>query len=202
MKIYKKKTDINIKKTKLFNTLMKSKMMYGETIKKTKSEVLPFLYGTRHNYTIININYTVSLIVRLFKFLKDFKSLNKKILIIGNSLDIQFMINNELYKNNESIVYFNKSWKHGLITNMSVFNKNRDKIVGESIAKKEIQLIIILKSTLHEPILLKELKNINAPIIAITTTSSNLKNVQFPFISSSNNIKALYTLLYVFRKLI
>lgn len=201
MKIHKEKST-KITTTKLFNTLMRSKIMYGETIKKTKPEVLPFLYGTRHNYTIINVNYTVSLIVRLFKFLKDFKSLNKKILIIGNSLDMKFMLNKYFIRNNKSIIYLTQSWKHGFFTNNSSKNKNLHETLNQSLTEKEIQLIIILKSTLHEPLLLNELKNIKVPIIAITTTNSDLKNIQFPFISSSNNIKALYTLLYIFRKLI
>lgn len=188
--------------TRLFNLLIKSNMIYGETIKKTKPETLPFIYGTRHNNTIIDINYTILSIIKIFKLLKELKPLNKKILMIGNSRDIKFMLNNNFTKNNSSIIFLKKSWKHGLITNQSVKNKNRDKILEESLKKNEISLIIILKSSLYEPILLNELKNIKAPIIAVTNTNSNLRNIQYPILSSSNNIKTLYALLYVFRRLI
>lgn len=187
---------------RLFNLLIKSNIIYGETIKKTKPETLPFIYGTRHNHTIIDINYTILSIIKLFKLLKELKPLKKKILMIGNSKDIKFMLNNNFTKDNSSIIFLKKSWKHGLITNQSVKNKNRDKILEESLKKDEISLVIILKSSLYEPILLNELKNIKAPIIAITNTNSKLKNIQYPILSSSNNIKTLYALLYIFRKLI
>lgn len=193
-------------KTRLFNMLLKSKMIFGETIKKTKPETLPFIYGTRHNYTIININYLIPIIVRIFKFFIEFnkknKKLDKKILIIGNSIDMKFMINKHFIKNKSSIIFLNKSWKHGLITNYSVKNKHRNKELEQNLKDKKIQLIIVLKSALYEPVLLNELKDIKVPIVAITTTNSKLKNIQYPIISSSNNIKALYTLLYAVRKLI
>lgn len=193
-----------IPKYRLFNMLMKSKMIYGEMIKKTKSETFPYLYGIRHNYAIININYTVSLIVRLFKFLREVKKFNKKILIIGNSIDIKFMVKNDFLrdKKNKSILFLTESWKHGLITNLSVKNKHRNKKVYKSLKNNNINLIIILKSALYEPILVNELKNVKVPIVAITTTNSQLKNIQFPLLASSNNIKALYTLLYVIRNLV
>jgi ribosomal protein S2 len=181
-------------------------MIFGETIKKTKSEVLPFIYGTRHNYTIIDINSLIKVIVRIYRFLNEFKTENtkfdKKILIIGNSRDVKFMINKYFFKKNKSILFLGKPWKHGLITNSSVKNKNRSKNLEQNLKDEAIQLVIILKSSLYEPLLLNELKNIKVPIISITTTSSKLKNIQYPIISSSNNIKALYTLLYAVRKLI
>jgi ribosomal protein S2 len=193
-------------KIRLFNMLLKSKMIFGETLKKTKPETLPFIYGIRHNYTIININHLIKIFVRIYKLLiqlkKDNKKLDKKILIIGNSIDMKFMINKHFIKNKSSILFLKKSWKHGLITNCSVKNKHRNKELEQKLKDEKIQLVIVLKSALYEPVLLNELKNIKVPIIAITTTKSNLKNIQYPIISSSNNIKALYALLYAVRKLI
>lgn len=187
-------------KKRLFNLLMKSKIMYGEKKKNTKPETLQFLFGTRHNFTIININYIVSSIVRIFKLLSELKHINKKILLIGNSIDIKFMINKQFIKNKSSIIYYTKSWKHGLITNS--LNKNHHKELHENLKDDKIKLIIILKSSLHEPVLLNELKHIKVPIIAVTTTSSKLENIQYPILSSSNNLKALYILSYVFRQLL
>ena len=47
----KKKNDNNI----LLNLLFKSKNIYGESLKNTNKDIMPFIYGIRHNYTIINL---------------------------------------------------------------------------------------------------------------------------------------------------
>ena len=124
---------INKKKNKennniLLNLLFKSKNIYGESLKDTNKEILPFIYGIRHNYTIINLKNISFFLKRIFKLIKFTINKNEKILIIGNSDDIKFLINKKFIKNNQNIIFFNKDWVNGLVTNKIINNSINEKI--------------------------------------------------------------------------
>ena len=120
----------------------------------------------------------------------------QKILIIGNSDDIKFLINKKFIKNNENIIFFNKEWVNGLITNQIVDNKIKDLL-----KKNKINLILIIKSSLNDKFLNKELSILNIPIISLINTTQQIKNINYPIITNSKNIKSLYTLMYLLRKI-
>ena len=62
----KKKNNNNI----LLNLLFKSKNIYGESLKSTNKEMMPFIYGVRHKYTIINLKNISFYLKRIFKLLE------------------------------------------------------------------------------------------------------------------------------------
>ena len=74
----KKKQNTNI----LLNLLFKSKNMYGESLNFTNKDVLPFIYGSRHNKTIINLKEVIIFLKRIFKLIKYITKKNNKILLI------------------------------------------------------------------------------------------------------------------------
>ena len=84
--IKKKNNNNNI----LLNLLFKSKNIYGESLKETNKDIMPFIYGIRHNYTIINLKNISFYLKRIFKLLEYILNKKEKILVIGNSDDIQF----------------------------------------------------------------------------------------------------------------
>jgi ribosomal protein S2 len=194
--IKKKNNNNNI----LLNLLFKSKNIYGESLKNTNKDIIPFLYGIRHNYTIIDLKNVSFYLKRIFKLLEYILKKKQKILIIGNSDDIQFLVNKKFIKNNENIVFFNKEWVNGLITN-KIVNNTVNKKVNNLLNENEIKLILIIKSSINENFLNKELSTLNIPIISFINTSQNLKNINYPIISNSKNIKSLYTLMYLLRKI-
>lgn len=192
----KNKEDNNI----LLNLLFKSKNIYGESLKNTNKEVLPFIYGIRHNYTIINLKNISFFLKRIFKLIKFTINKNEKILIIGNSDDIKFLINKKFIKNNQNIIFFNKDWVNGLITNKIVNNFINEKI-NSLLNKEKIKLILIIKSSINEKFLNKELSTLKIPTISFINTNQSLKDINYPIITNSKNIKSLYTLMYLLRKL-
>lgn len=194
--IKKKNNNNNI----LLNLLFKSKNIYGESLKNTNKDIIPFLYGIRHNYTIINLKNVSFYLKRIFKLLEYILKKKQKILIIGNSDDIQFLVNKKFIKNNENIVFFNKEWVNGLITN-KIVNNTANKKVNNLLNENEIKLILIIKSSINENFLNKELSTLNIPIISFINTSQNVKNINYPIISNSKNIKSLYTLMYLLRRI-
>jgi ribosomal protein S2 len=192
----KKKNNNNI----LLNLLFKSKNIYGESLKETTKDIMPFIYGVRHNYTIINLKNVSFYLKRIFKLLEYILNKNEKILVIGNSDDIQFLVNKKFVKNKENILFFNEEWVNGLITNKINNNAINEKI-NNLLNKNEIKLILIIKSSINENFLNKELSILNIPIISFINTNQNLKNINYPIVSNSKNIKSLYTLMYLLRKI-
>ncbi len=192
----KKKNNNNI----LLNLLFKSKNIYGESLKETNKDIIPFIYGVRHNYTIINLKNVSFYLKRIFKLLESILNKKEKILVIGNSDDIQFLVNKKFVKNKENILFFNEEWVNGLITNKINNNIINEKI-NNLLNKNEIKLILIIKSSINENFLNNELSILNIPIISFINTNQSLKNINYQIVSNSKNIKSLYTLMYLLRKI-
>lgn len=190
MKKFKNKKE---KKDILFNILLKSKNIYGDFLTETKKDLIPFIYGIRYNYSIICLDTLSLYLKRIFSLLKYIILKKKYILIIGNSNDINFLVNRKYIKNNKKIYFLNEKWINGLITNKNMNIKN-------IFLKKKIKLIIIIKSSINETFLNKELSLFNIPIISFLRTKQNIKNIDYPLVNNSKNITSIYTLMYLLRK--
>lgn len=176
----------------LLNILFKSKNFYGEPLRNTNKDILPYIYAIRNKYAIINLKTSSFLLKRIFRLIKYTLYKKKNILIIGNSNDISFLINKQFIKNNKNIFFFNKKWINGLIT-----NKNTSSFFN----KKQIELIFIIKSSLNENSLIKELLFLKIPIISFVNTSQNIKNINYPLVCNTKNIQSIFTLIFLLRKL-
>nr|AZL92995.1 ribosomal protein S2 [Peronospora effusa]AZL93061.1 ribosomal protein S2 [Peronospora effusa] len=191
-----KKTNKNI----LLNLLFKSKNMYGESLIYTNKEILPFIYGSRYNRTIINLKDVSFVLKRVFKVIKYITKKNEKILIIGNSDEIKFLFTTAFNKKNSNIIFFNKEWINGLITN-KIKNTTFNKVINYLIKENEIKLILIIKSSTEEKFLNQEIYTLKIPTISLINTSQTLKNINYPIVTNSKNIQSIYTLMYLLRKI-
>jgi ribosomal protein S2 len=182
----------------LLNLLFKSKNMYGGSSKNINKDLKPFIFGIRHDYSIIDVRKVSLILKRAFKLLgsisKENSIKNGKIIIIGNNEDISFLVNKKYIKDNKNILFFEKPWVNGLITNKI------DTTMNNLLEKKEIKLIIILKSSLQENFLKKELSIYQVPTISLINTNQHMKSIEYPIISNTANIKSIYTLMYLLRK--
>lgn len=185
----KKKNQSNL----LLNSLFKSKNFYGEILNKTNKNIIPFIYGIRSNYAIINLKYTSFFLKRVFKLIEYTLKKNKKILIIGNSADIKFLINKNFTKNNSNIIFYNEEWINGFITNKMIHQ-----IQNQSM--KKIQLIFIIKSSIDQKYLVQELSTLRIPIISFMNTDQDRKNIEYPIVMNTKNIQSMYTMMYWLRK--
>lgn len=186
------KKKINNNNNNLLNILFKSKNIYGESLKDTNKEILPYIYGIRHTYTIINLKNISFILKRIFKLINYTISKKKKILIIGNSDDINFLVNKQFIKKNENIIFFNKEWVNGYITNKTInFFLNQEKI----------RLILIIKSSINEKYLNQELSSLRVPVISFINTNQSLKNINYPVITNTKNIQSIFTLMFLLRKI-
>lgn len=197
-KIKNKKYNIKKNKNLIINLLFKSKNMYGDEVLYTKKDIIPFIFGIRFNYTIINLKNVTFYLKRIFNLLQKILKKKKNILIIGDSDDINFLLNKNYIKNNKNILYFNKKWINGLITNDIINNINNK--ISFLLKKNKIQLIIVIKSSINDNFLKKELLYFKIPIISFIKTSQNYENINYPVISNLKNIKSIYILMFLLRK--
>jgi ribosomal protein S2 len=194
----KKKKNNNI----LLNLLFKSKNIYGESLNDTTKDMMPFIYGIRHNYTIINLKNISFYLKRIFKLLEYMLKKQQKILVIGNSEDIKFLVNKKFVKDNKNILFFHDEWVNGFITNnIANTTTTTNKKISLLLKEKEIELILIIKSSVNEHFLNQELSSLDIPIISFVNTSQSLKHINYPIVSNSKNIKSLYSLMYLLRKI-
>jgi ribosomal protein S2 len=185
-----------IQKEFLLNSLFKSKNFYGESLNlnKINKKNFNFIYGFRHNFSIINLKLTIFYIQKALFLIKFYLKKKKNILIIGNSFDINFLLNKKEYiNNNKNIILYNEKWINGLLTNKTISN---------FLKKKNIKLIILLKSNIKEYYLLTEFYNKKIPIIALVNTNSNINYVNYPIFSNTKNLKSLFFLMYLIKKTI
>ena len=194
--IQKKKNKNNI----LLNLLFKSKNMYGESLMYTNNEILPFIYGSRYNQTIINLKNISFILKRIFKLIKYITQKKQKILIIGNSNEIKFLFTTAFIKKNNNIIFFNKDWINGLITN-KIMHTTFNKLIHYLIKENEIKLILIIKSSIKDTFLNQELFTLKIPIISLINTSQTIKNINYPIVINSKNIQSIYILMYLVRRM-
>lgn len=196
MILKKKKINNNI----FLNLLFKSKNMYGESLISTNKEILPFIYGSRHNHNIINLKNVSFFLKRVFKLIKYITQKNEKILILGNSDDIKFLFTSAFIKKNSNIIFFNKEWINGLITN-KIMNTTFNKIINYLLKEHEIKLILVIKNSIKDTFLNQEISTVKIPIISLINTNQSLKNINYPIVTNLKNIKSIYTLMYLLRKI-
>ena len=188
-----KKYIIKNNNNNLLKLLFKSKNLYGESIKKLNKDITPYLYGIRHKYSIIDLNILIINLKRVFKLIKNI--LNKKdnkILIIGNFNEIKFLINKQFVKNNKNLIFLNKELINGFISN---------KKLNFFLNLKKIQLVLILKSSMDDIYLNKELSLLNIPVVSFINTDQSLKKIDYPLITNTKNIKSIFILMFLLRKI-
>ena len=180
--------------------MFKSKILYGESLTFINKDILPFIYGSRNKRSIINLNSVSFFLKRSFKLIKIILQKNEKILVIGNNPEIQFLVNTSFIKKNINIIFFNKEWINGLITN-KIMNSTFNKIINYLIKEEELKLILIIKSSVKDTFLNQELSVIKIPIISLINTNQTLKNIDYPIVTNSKNIQSIYILMYLLRKM-
>jgi len=182
-----------IEKEFLLNSLIKSKNFYGESLDKIKKNNFSFIYGIRHNFSIINLKYTIFFLKRSLNLIKLTLKKKKNILVIGDALDIYFLLNQQFIKKKKNIIFYNEEWINGLLTN---------KTISLFFKKKNIDLIIFLKSETKEKYLLTEIKHKQIPVIALANTNTDTNYINYPIITNNKNLKSIFFLMYLIRKTI
>jgi ribosomal protein S2 len=190
--IFKNKRN-SLNKINLMNMLIKSQNMIISSLNGTNKELIPFIYGNRNKYNIIDLKISILFFIRIYSIIKKILFFKKNILIIGDSTDVSFLFTNTFIKKSKNIYFLNKPWINGVITNKKI---NKNLFFNE----QNFYLIIIIKSSLDDNFLKKELSYFNIPIISLVAIKQNLKGINYPLLSNISNIKSIYTLIYLLKK--
>lgn len=158
-------------------------------------EIIPhnkfYLYGFRDNRGIINLEYTLQNLKRALKL--TLKIMNKikynpklKILIFINDLPLKAM--GSIFKKNTNTLIVTEKWIPGTLTK-NYFNR------------KNIPLVLVFSKTNNASIA-KECQNLKIPSIFFSNLDFDFNSTNYPIPTNTKNIKSLYLLLSLFKKIL
>lgn len=160
-----------------------------------KGEILPqnkfYLYGLRNDRGIINLEYTLQNLKRSLKLTLEI--MNKiehnpklKILIFINDLPLKAM--GSIFKSNKNTRIITEKWVPGTLT------KNYSN-------RKNFPLIIVFSKTNSKSIS-KECQKLKIPSIFFSNLDFDFKATNYLVPTNTKNIKSLYLLISLFRKIL
>ena len=80
-----RKNQLNTNELIILDQLFNAGVHLGHKTSKWNNKMTPYLFGTRNNIHIINLEKTISLLRRMIKVVSDLVKSDNTILIIGNS---------------------------------------------------------------------------------------------------------------------
>ena len=95
--------------------LLKAGVHFGHQTKYWNPKMDKYLFGTRDNIHIINLEHTVEMIKPALKFIEGIAAKNNKILFVGTKRTATDIIKNEAERC--SMPYVNQRWLGGMLTN-------------------------------------------------------------------------------------
>jgi len=160
-----------------------------------KGEIIPqnkfYLYGLRNDRGIINLEYTLQNLKRSLKLTLEIMNKIKytpksKILIFINDLPLKAM--GSIFKKNKNTQVITEKWIPGTLT------KNYSN-------RKNFPLIIVFSRTNNKSIS-KECQKLKIPTIFFSNLDFDFKGTSYPVPTNTKNIKSLYLLISLFKKIL
>jgi len=147
--------------------------------------VVPFLYGTRNNVHIINLEYTYYMLRRALYFIRELVANRGNILFVNLSLGTYKYLRQKISRTGQFIVNF--KYIGGLLTNF-----RNVKVCYKSLSKMKRlpSVVVVTKLTGCEGVIY-EAKRLNIPIISIVDSNMNPHNFLYPIPGNSESIIAI-----------
>ena len=189
-----RKNQLNTNELTILDQLFNAGVHLGHKTSKWNNKMTPYLFGTRNNIHIINLEKTISLLRRMIKVVSDLVKSDNTILIIGNSENnsnfVRFL--GEKFK----VPYVCNKWIGGILSNWEDFSKRvqNGKVkrrvtsftTGLRFMNKKPSIAIILNTNENREAI-KEIYKLNIPIIGIVDTDSSLTNISYPIPGNDNS---------------
>lgn len=183
------------------DSIIKSKMIQGESKKYINPILYPYLLAIRIKWVIINPFLIHKSIYKCLKLVNSMLKKQQKILIIGNSFEIHFLLAKNLHLKESPLVFFQKdTWLSGGLTNKQQKSK---KI--EHLRLNTFSLIIFLKARTNRHDLFREMIQLNIPVISLAPTNLNfmkINRILYPIVMNCYSPKSLFFFIYLLRKTI
>jgi len=181
------KNQLNTNELVVLDQLFNNGVHLGHRTSKWNNRMTPYLFGTRNNIHIIDLEKTISLLRRVIRVVSSLVRNNETILIVGNSENnsnfVRFL--GEKFK----VPYVCNKWIGGILSNWEDFSKkvqnSRVKrrvlsfTTGLRFMNKKPGIAIILNINENKEAI-KEIYKLNIPIVGIVDTDSSLTNISYP----------------------
>lgn len=184
-----------------FNSIIKSKMIQGENKRYINPILYPYLLAIRVKWVIIDPFLIQKSIYKCLKLIDLMVKKKQKILIIGNSFDIQFLLAKNLhFKKTPFIFFYKDTWLSGGLTNQKQKSKKL-----KDLRLNKFSLIIFLKARTNRHDLFREMIKLNVPVISLVPTNLNftgINKILYPIVMNCYSTKSLFFFIYLLRKII
>lgn len=177
-----------------FSSLLNSKTYYGGSVKYSNLKLKPYIFGIRFKYYLINLKTINNSILKNVKLIQFFLKNRQNILIIGNSDHIKYFLKTDYIETNKQIYFHTIKWVNGFLT-----NKKMEYIIK----KKNINLIIVLKTDSIANDIINESYQLKIPVIFLFNTDEqflNLNKILYPLLINLSSVRSIFYILFLLKK--
>lgn len=157
-------------------SLLEAGVHFGHQTKRWNPKMAEYIYSSRHDIHIIDLQLSVGLIEKAYEFIKGVCDSGKDILFVGTKKQAQDAIKEEALRC--GMYYMNQRWLGGTLTNFSTIktriarlNKiNQMEVIGEFdlLPKKEVSALCAERAKLEANLGgIKEMKNIPGALFVV-----------------------------------
>lgn len=201
--------------------LLEAGVHFGHNTRRWNPKMKDYIYGSRNNVHIINLEKTVPLLFRAVAAARDVSAHNGRILFVGTKRQAAETIAESAKRCGQYFV--NHRWLGGMLTNWSTISnsirrlKELEALLSQEetgLTKKEkLQLsrerdklelslggikdmggvpdAIFVIDTNKEALAIKEANNLGIPVIAVLDTNSDPAGVDFPIPGNDDALRAI-----------
>ncbi|MBN66694.1 MAG: 30S ribosomal protein S2 [Rickettsiales bacterium] len=201
--------------------LIEAGVHFGHKTKRWNPRMSPFIYGSRNNVHIIDLQQTVPMLHRALKAVNDVASKNGRILFVGTKRAASEIIAEAAKRSGQ--YYVNHRWLGGMLTNWNTIQnsirrlkKFEEMLADENsgLTKKELLSmerqrekldaslggiremggqpdLLFVVDTNREDLAILEAQKLGIPIVAIVDTNSSLDGIDYPIPGNDDAARAI-----------
>jgi small subunit ribosomal protein S2 len=201
--------------------LMESGVHFGHRTMRWNPKMQPFIYGSRNNVHIIDLQKTAPLLHSALKIARDVASRNGRILFVATKRQASSIVAEAAERCGQ--YYVNHRWMGGMLTNWNTVSKSIKTLneLEEQLANPELKLnkkerlqiqrkvhklelalggirrmggkpdLIIAIDTRREKIAIQEAKKLNIPVAAVVDTNCDPDNIDFIVPGNDDSTKSI-----------
>ncbi|MCX5858488.1 MAG: 30S ribosomal protein S2 [Proteobacteria bacterium] len=115
--------------------LLEAGVHFGHQTRRWNPKMRPYIFGARNGVHIIDINQTVQLFEKAYRFVEDAVGQGQSILFVGTKKQAQTAIEEEAVRGGQ--FYVNNRWIGGTLTNFVTIKKSLEKLSNIETMEKD-----------------------------------------------------------------
>lgn len=209
------------KKLFTMRQLLEAGVHFGHHVRRWDPRMSPYLYGSRGNVHIINLERTVPMLDKALKAMRDISSTGGRVLFVGTKRHASKPLTLAAKKCGQP--YINHRWLGGILTNwktvshsikrLRALTENLEKGQGFQTKKERLSLqrehdkleralggikdmgglpnALFIVDVVKEDIAVAEAVKLNIPVIGVTDSNANPEKITYPIPGNDDSIKSI-----------